>query len=251
MLASAGNTFEESVALLTAANTTVQNVSKASTGLRTIAARIRKNYGDLEDLGEEIDEEKWKQMFDMLAGKGMRLTNANGEFRSTYDILKDIASVWKELSSMEQNLITEVISGTRQQNVFASVVTQFGEAEGAIDAMKNSAGELSESYGIYMDSIQAHTNIMKAAFEELSMNFVNSDFAKESVDFLTTLIELLNGVLTPLGKLVGMIGPLGTTMAAGGIFAFFKNLGRPLEGMLNSEIIKLAYCGQEHAEMVA
>lgn len=167
-------------------------------------------------------------MVDILSGKGMNLTNANGQFRSTYDILKDIASVWGELTSMQQNTITEVIAGTRQQNVFASVITQFGEAEKAIEAMKNSAGALSESYGIYMDSIQAHTNIMKAAFEELSMNFVNSDFAKESVDFLTTLIELLNGLLTPLGKLLGYIGPLGTLMGAGGLFALFKNLGQPL-----------------------
>ena len=42
-LAAAGNTFEQSVALLTAANTTIQDASKSSTGLRTIAARIRKN----------------------------------------------------------------------------------------------------------------------------------------------------------------------------------------------------------------
>ena len=158
----------------------------------------------------------------------MNLTNANGQFRSTYDILKDIASVWGELTSMQQNTITEVIAGTRQQNVFASVITQFGEAERAIEAMNNSAGALSESYGIYMDSIQAHVNIMKAAFEELSVSFMNSDFAKEGVDFLTSILEILTALVKPLSDIVGFIGPLGTLMGAGGLFALFKNLGQPL-----------------------
>lgn len=167
-------------------------------------------------------------MVDILQGKGMNLTNANGQFRSTYDILKDIASVWGELTSMQQNTITEVIAGTRQQNVFASVITQFGEAERAMEAMDNSAGALSESYGIYMDSIQAHTNIMKAAFEELSVSFMNSDFAKEGIDFLTSVLEILTALVKPLSDIVGFLGPLGTALTAGGFIALFKNLGQPL-----------------------
>ena len=40
-LSAAGNSFDQSLALLAASNTTVQDISKSSTGLRTIAARIR------------------------------------------------------------------------------------------------------------------------------------------------------------------------------------------------------------------
>lgn len=227
MLAVSGNTLEESIALLTAANTTTQNISKASTGLRTIAARIRKNYSDLEALGETIDEAEWQKMFDMLSGKGLNLTYANGEFRSTYDILKDIAGVWDDLTSMEQNTIVDIMAGTRQQNVFGSIVTQFREAENAIDAMKNSAGALDEAYQIRMQSIQAHVDTMKAAFDELSMTFINSDFAKESIDFLTSVLEILTEILGPLGKIIGFLGPLGTLGTAGGIGLLIKNFGRP------------------------
>ena len=46
----------------------------------------------------------------MLTGKGVKLTE-NGEFRSTYDILKDIAAIWKDLSSMEQASIAEQLAG--------------------------------------------------------------------------------------------------------------------------------------------
>lgn len=109
-LAAAGNTFEESVALLTAANTTVQNISKSSTGLRTITARIRGTKLELDELGESIETAKYQEALDILTKYRVSLTD-NGEFRSTYDILKDIADVWNELSNMEQANIAEQLAG--------------------------------------------------------------------------------------------------------------------------------------------
>ena len=62
----AGNSIEQSIALLTAANTSVQNVNKSSTGLRTIAARLRRSETELNELGETVTTAKYQQMVDML-----------------------------------------------------------------------------------------------------------------------------------------------------------------------------------------
>lgn len=35
----------------------------------------------------------------------------NGEYRSTYDILKDISAQWENLTSMEQAALTEALAG--------------------------------------------------------------------------------------------------------------------------------------------
>ena len=214
MLAVAGNSFEESVALLTASNATVQNISKASTGLRTIAARIRKM--DTED-GEILEESKYNEMIDALTRHNVKLVDANGEYRKTYDIIKDIAAVWKDMNSMQQSAVVEALAGTRQQNIFASLMTQFGEAEEAVERMNDSTGELSETYGIYLDSIEAHTKRLQAAFDELSMDFVNSDPAKAAVDILTKVVE----VLDTLVEKVGVVNTALATVAGG---AFFKLL---------------------------
>ena len=82
MLAVAGNSFEESIALLTAANTTIQNISKASTGLRTIAARIRKTTTG-EDGDEIVEESKYNDMINALTKHKVTITDINGEYRST------------------------------------------------------------------------------------------------------------------------------------------------------------------------
>lgn len=214
----AGNSFEESLALLTAANTTVQNISKASTGLRTIAARIRKM--DTED-GEIVEESKYNEMVKALTQHNVALVDANGEYRKTYDIIKDIAAVWDDLTTMQQAAVSEALSGSRQQNIFSSLITQFGEAEKAMGRMQDSAGQLQESYDIYLDSIKAHTNQMKAAFDELSRDFVDSGFAKGVVDVLTKIIECLDFIVSRLGG----IGTVLSTGAIVGIIKLIKNGG--------------------------
>ena len=141
-LAAAGNTFEQSVALLTAANTTIQNAAKSSVGLRTIAARIRSTKTELDELGEAMTDAEYGKLVAALTKYNVTLTDANGEFRSTYDIIADIAAKWSELSSMEQAALANAIAGVRQQSVFYSLVEQFQEASGAMDEMANSAGTL-------------------------------------------------------------------------------------------------------------
>lgn len=42
---------------------------------------------------------------------GVDLTDTNGEFRSTYDILNDIGKVWDTLNSKQQAMLAEEIAG--------------------------------------------------------------------------------------------------------------------------------------------
>ncbi len=214
MLAVAGNSMEQSIALLTAANTTIQDISKASTGLRTIAARIRKTTTELDELGETINEAKYEEMLSALTKHGVSLTE-NGEYRETYAILKDVAAVWEQLSSMEQAAVSEALAGTRQQNVLLSIISQFQEAEGAMNAMAESAGALDSAYDTYLSSIQAHINQLKAAFDELSLAAINSDFVKSFVDAAKIFVESLTSV-------IDKIGALGTLLGGGILYSILK-----------------------------
>ena len=218
-LHSAGNTFEQSLALLAAANTTVQNISKASTGLRTIAARIRNTKTELDEMGEAMTEADYENLVKALTNARVALTNANGSFRSTYDIMKDIAGVWHTLSSDVQAALAETLSGTRQQNIFYSLIEQFGEAEGAMKSMRDSAGELESAYAIYMDSISAHINKFKAAFQELSQAVMDSEMLKDAVDLGAGFLSLANGIT----KVINAAGGLETVLVEiGGLVLFSK-----------------------------
>ena len=203
-LAAAGNSFEQSVALLTAANTTIQNAAKSSTGLRTIAARIRNTKTELDELGETMTEANYQELVSTLTKAGVSLTDINNNYRSTYDIMSDIAAKWSEMSNMEQAALATALSGTRQQAVFYSIIEQFQEAQGAMDAMTHSAGALTDAYDTYLDSAQAHINQFKAVFQQLSKDFMKSDFLKDIVDLGAGILKILNGVTKVINVLGGL-----------------------------------------------
>jgi TP901 family phage tail tape measure protein len=193
-LSAAGNSFEQSVALMTAANTTIQNASKSSTGLRTIAARLRNTKAELDDLGEAMTAPKYGELVDALTKHNVKLTEANGEYRATYDIMKDLASVWDEMTSQEQAALATQIAGVRQQAVFFSIIDQFKEASGAMDAMANSTGALQQAYDIQLQSITAHINQFKASIDSLAQTVVKSNVAKAIVDVGTSVVSLVDDV---------------------------------------------------------
>ena len=228
-LSAAGNSFEESVALLTAANTTVQNASKSSTGLRTIAARIRNTKAELDDLGEEvITEAKYEEIVGILTKQNVALREANGEYRSTYDILKDIAKVWGQLRSDEQAALVTNLAGTRQQDVFYSIINNFKEAEEAVNSMVDSTGELEAAYSIRMDSIQARIDRFKAAFATLGTDIYNSDMLKGIIDFGTGLITILDNVLVKTGALLPVVGTLSGLLVA----SKWKSISQSISSLL-------------------
>lgn len=97
-----GNSFEQSLALLAAGNNSVQDMSKASMGIRTIALRLagtEQAKKELEDLGENVDDFVVQTQSKVDAQvraltrtasnpNGISVLDDNGRLRSTYDIGK-------------------------------------------------------------------------------------------------------------------------------------------------------------------
>lgn len=230
-LSAAGNSFDESVALLTSANTTIQDAAKSSTGLRTIAARIRNTKTELDALGETVTDAEYNNIVETLTnitladGSKVKvsLKDANGELRSTYDIIKDIASVWKYMGANEQAALAETLAGTRQQNIFYSLVENFDEASNAMDLMSGSMGAMQSAYDIFLTSTTAHINQFKAAFSELSTDFIDTGIMNLFIDFGRILVEVADGAVN-LTKVFGSLGPIVAAFAgykvASGIKSF-------------------------------
>lgn len=64
-----------------------------------------------------MTEAKYDELVQKLTEFNVSLKDVNGEYRSTYDIMADIASKWDSLSSMQQSALATALSGTRQQAV--------------------------------------------------------------------------------------------------------------------------------------
>ena len=128
-LKTAQNDFFEAAALTTAANTVVQDPDKVGAGLRTIALRLTGTEAAREELaalGEDVDDfvvtttskldQKIKDLTKTQGNFGVSLLDMNGNYRSTYEVLLDIAKVWDKIA--EEDLVT----GENRQNALLEMM---------------------------------------------------------------------------------------------------------------------------------
>lgn len=121
-----GNDIDKSLALLTAGNDITQDMSKTSAGIRTISLRIagtEEAKNEIADMGEDIDDfvvrtrsktDKIVRDYTAVASnnyKGVSVLDDNGNLRDTYDILLDIADVYKEIQTTDKKAGTNRAQG--------------------------------------------------------------------------------------------------------------------------------------------
>lgn len=101
--AAVGNSMSETLAMTTAITQQTRNASKAARGLNTIFSRYSQILDDTSSTGKKLTE-----IFDKL---DIALYDQDGQIRSTYDILKDLAGEWGNLSKNEQEYIALTSAG--------------------------------------------------------------------------------------------------------------------------------------------
>lgn len=99
------SSHEQSVSLATAANSVVQDSQKIGTALKTISMRIRGAETEMQEAGLDTDgmatsTAKLRKEIKALSGVDI-MKNAN-EFKSTYDILDELAEKWSSLTDIQQ-----------------------------------------------------------------------------------------------------------------------------------------------------
>lgn len=224
-LAANGNSLEQSIALLTAAQTVTQDAAKSSTALRTIAARLTNSKAELEELGESTDglaKSTSKYRKELLSLTGVDIQNQNGQFKSTYEILKEIANQWERIGEAgNQEAVATLVAATRQQPVFYSIMQNFQDALDVMDSVENAGGTMAESYATYTESISGHLEQIKTTFAELAKDVLSSDLVK-------TVLDIVNGLLKVVDALAKAKALIPAIVAAITSIKFTKNgAGRP------------------------
>ena len=114
-LMEAGNTLEQSVALVASANKVVQDPNSVGSALRTISLRLRgTSVKVLEEMGEETDgvvESVSKMQKKIKALTGVDILTDSGAYKETYEILKEIGTVWEDMSDIDQAALLELMAG--------------------------------------------------------------------------------------------------------------------------------------------
>ena len=196
-LASANNTLEESIALITGMNSVIQNPEIVGTTMKTVSMYLRAAKTEAEEAGESTDG--MANSVSELRDELLRLTNQQVDimiddttFKSTYQIMKELSEVWEGLSDIDTANILELIGGKRNATAVTSLLTNFKDAEAALLAATNAAGSATVENEKYLDSINGKLSILQSKFESFSNNLIDSDIVKFVVDAGSALLTALD-----------------------------------------------------------
>lgn len=155
-----------------------------------ISQRLR---GVKED-GEAMEADFMPKLQKAFGDAGVDIEDANGELRSTYDILNDLHGVWDSLGSMQKQFLGEKAAGNRQVKVLNAIMANWDVVEETIQNASNAMGAATEGNEKFMNSIEGRLTAFKSAFQELSINTLESDFVGGLTDTGTAILNFVNSI---------------------------------------------------------
>lgn len=196
-----GSDINETIGLLTGGYAELRDISKVSTGLITISQRLRA----IDEDGEAIDGLS-AELQDSFGSIGVNIEDANGNLRSTYQILHDYAQVFPELTDKQRQYFGELAAGKRQINVFNAIVDEMAVVDTAIEQSKNSMGSAEKENETYRKSIQGLKNELQNQWQMLANEVIDSDWIKDLISAATDFLGILTDIVKQDDLISGSIG---------------------------------------------
>lgn len=226
-MSAAGNTYQETLSLAAAVNGVLQDADTSGTYLKTLSMYLRASKTDAENAGIATDGmassvSELRSELKQLAG--IDIMKDNNTFKSTYQIMKELSEVWKDLSDTTQANITELISGKRGGQSTSALLNNFSVAEDAMKQALNSSGSAMRENQTYMDSLQAKLNQLDSAFQKFSTDLMKSDIPKFFVSLATVFVDGADSAV----KFAGALPTL--TAAISGVLSVMQMSGKLKNG---------------------
>lgn len=205
-LSAANTDLIKSIAIGTAGNEIINDPQKVGNGLKTLAMRLRGSTAELEAAGEEVDEyvtSTSKMQEGIKALTGVDIMKSATEYKDIYQILLEINRVFGKLTDVSQASLVEMMFGKVQGNLGTAILKNFGTAEKIYDELTNgmSEGSAMKEYETYLDSVEGKANKLSATLAKTSISVLDPETLKIGYDFLTNILEVINGIAGALGGL--------------------------------------------------
>ena len=212
------------------------SMSTLGTAFKSIFARMSdikaQNYELVDDNGTT---QLLSDVESSLKKVGIDLRKTVTEYNSYADVLDNLAAKWNTLNDVQRNELAKAFAGTRQQEVFRTLMEHYDKARQYAEVAENSAGTAEKKFNDnYLSSLEAKTNALKASFESLSSSLVSDDMyswaldgAKAVTDFAEKT-NILKGALAGLGTAGSLYAVKQLVLGFGSAMQEFSNLGKAM-----------------------
>lgn len=223
VFANAGESVQTFAGLLGASVALTQRSgSEVARGLRTIAMNIRQIKGELDD-GEIIDEASISDAAKALHSVGISVADTEGELRLTSEVLDELAGRWSSLTTAEQSYLAQSLAGKRQANILNALMNNWSETQRQMTLYANGAGSAMQENEIYLNSWEAKTKQLSAAWTKFVAEVMDTDAIKGVLNTAIDLVDVLNSDLAQTVLVMGGIPVLISTIGGALSSAFLAN----------------------------
>ena len=233
-LAAYGNNLDKSISLVTAgAEIMTHQSGKVARGLRTIGANITQLAQGARTFEFQVNG----------AIKSIELWNDTGtDMLDTYDVLKQIAAVWDEMSNAEKSSLAITLAKKTQMDTFLAVLGNFESAEKAYTTALLSEGSAWKENAEYMESVEAHAKSLQQQWEQLVLSAPIENLEKALLSAGTAILKFANSdlgqtvikvtaLMTALGLAAKAVAVFKTVLTSGNFLSIFVHmLGSALAG---------------------
>ena len=210
-------------------DTTGRSENELATSLNGILTRLYnvklgKYKIELEDGSTEDITESLNNVEDMLKTVGMNIRTSKGEFKDVADIIDELVTKWDKLNDVQKNAVGFTFAGTYHKNTFISLVENWERIKELTDISADSAGQASEKYNAYLDSVEAKSAALNTAVKDMWNNLIPNHLAGDLTEAATSVVQftdkyqvlqttlksaafyaLAKGVITAKNGFVGMV----------------------------------------------
>lgn len=205
----ANNTLEETIALSTAASQATTDTGLIGNTLNAMAENIQEKSMLISDLTRNTST---------LDGINLFTDADNDTFRSTYQILSDISSVWNNMDTGNREQLISSLADGESSEIISSIITNFDTARNSMDLMAGSAGSAMQSMGEVYDSLDYKLNRLSETGMGIAKNLFGGSEMK-------TVVDGINSVGNAVEWITDKIGLLGTSGAISGLLMNRAGIG--------------------------
>ena len=213
-MALGNNTYEQALSMMTAITEINRSGAKSARALVSVQSRLTQVLDEQSSTG--------KALIGIYDGLGIALKDQNGQLRPTFEIFKDLAEKWPDLTTNQKDYIALTQAGANQTANFVALMDNFDAALKAEATAMESSGSAARENAAYMESLEAQTTQLKATFQDFANNVID----KELVSSILTLAnDVLGALNTEVGSTITQWGLL-TGVLTGGIVIYGQIAGK-------------------------
>ena len=139
-----------------------------------------------------------------LKNVGIDLRATVNEYNSYSEVIESLANKWDSLSQIQQNTLAKSFAGTRQAETFRVLMENYENVSKYAEIAAESAGSSAEKFNSYLDSVEAKTKSLQAAFEGLTLDIVSPESIANVIDMTAKVTEFLDKTNLAKSALTGL-----------------------------------------------